>query len=78
MIQFESIDVSTFLRDYWQKKPLVIRQALPGFINPLTADELAGLALEEGVESRLVFETPEKAPFWHLRRGPFQEDDFAT
>lgn len=78
MIHFETIDVKTFLSDYWQKKPLVIRKALPGFINPLTGDELAGLALEEGVESRMVFETPEQAPFWHLKTGPFREDDFAT
>lgn len=78
MIYFETIDETTFLKDYWQKKPLVIRQALPGFINPLTADELAGLALEEGVESRMVFETPQQAPFWQLKNGPFTEDDFAT
>lgn len=34
-----------FLRDYWQKKPLVIRQAFPGFTCPVSQDELAGLAL---------------------------------
>ena len=39
-----------FLREYWQRKPLLIRQALPGFQSPLTPDELAGLALEEEVE----------------------------
>lgn len=78
MVHFETIDVKTFLRDYWQKKPLVIRNALPGFINPLTADELAGLALEEGVESRMVFETPKQAPFWQLKNGPFNDDDFAN
>ena len=78
MVHFETIDVHTFLTEYWQKKPLVIRQALPDFINPLTADELAGLALEEGVESRMVFETPETAPYWQLKNGPFDEDCFAT
>ena len=78
MVHFETIDVRTFLRDYWQKKPLVIRNALPGFINPLTADELAGLALEEGVESRMVFETPEQAPYWQLKNGPFVDDDFTS
>lgn len=78
MIHFGTIDVKTFLRDYWQKKPLIIRNALPGFINPLTADELAGLALEEGVESRMVFETPKIAPHWQLKTGPFTEDDFTT
>ncbi len=78
MIHFQSIDVKTFLNEYWQKKPLLIRQALPGFINPLSADELAGLAMEEDVESRIVFETPEKTPHWQLKRGPFVEADFAT
>ncbi len=45
----------------------MIRQALPNFINPLSADELAGLALEEDVESRMVFETVGKAPHWQLK-----------
>lgn len=65
-----------FLRDYWQKKPLLIRQAFPDFESPLSADELAGLSLEEEVESRIVLEqgtTP-----WELRHGPFTEDDYRT
>jgi hypothetical protein len=40
-----------FLRDYWQKKPLLVRQAFPDFESPIDPDELAGLALEEEVES---------------------------
>ena len=78
MIHFQTIDIKTFLNEYWQKKPLVIRQALPNFINPLSADELAGLSLEDDVESRIVFETPDIAPFWQLRPGPFVEADFAA
>lgn len=77
MVHFQSIDAKTFLSEYWQKKPLVIRQALPGFINLLSADELAGLAMDEDIESRLVFETPNKAPAWQLKRGPFVEADFS-
>ncbi|MCO7522333.1 MULTISPECIES: cupin domain-containing protein [unclassified Pseudomonas] len=64
-----------FLRDYWQKKPLLVRQAFPDFVSPIDADELAGLALEEEVESRLVLEHGERP--WELRRGPFAEDAFA-
>ncbi|PAU54561.1 ribosomal protein uL16 3-hydroxylase [Pseudomonas indica] len=64
-----------FLRDYWQQKPLLIRQALPGFESPITPDELAGLSLEEEVESRLVIEHGERP--WELRRGPFAEDTFS-
>lgn len=63
-----------FLRDYWQKKPLLIRQAFPGFESPLSADELAGLSLEEEVESRLILE--HGATPWELRRGPFTEQDY--
>lgn len=65
-----------FLRDYWQKKPLLIRQAFAGFQNPLEPDELAGLALEEEIESRIVLE--HGAHPWELRRGPFAEDAFST
>ncbi|WP_194788416.1 cupin domain-containing protein [Pseudomonas sp. UFMG81] len=64
-----------FLRDYWQKKPLLVRQAFPDFVSPIDGDELAGLALEEEVESRLVLEHGERP--WELRRGPFAEDAFS-
>jgi 50S ribosomal protein L16 3-hydroxylase len=64
-----------FLRDYWQKKPLLVRQAITGFESPISPDELAGLALEEEIESRLVIEHGERP--WELRRGPFAEDAFA-
>ena len=70
------ITAREFLRDYWQKKPLLIRQAIPDFECPIDADELAGLALEEEVESRLVIEHGERP--WELRRGPFAEDAFST
>lgn len=63
-----------FLRDYWQKKPLLVRQAMPDFESPISPDELAGLALEEEVESRLVIEHGERP--WELQRGPFNEDTF--
>lgn len=63
-----------FLRDYWQKKPLLVRLAIPDFESPISPDELAGLALEEEVESRLVIEHGERP--WELQRGPFNEDTF--
>ena len=65
-----------FLRDYWQKKPLLIRQAFTDFENPISPDELAGLSLEEEVESRIVLEHGERP--WEMRRGPFAEDAFST
>lgn len=68
------ISADEFLRDYWQKKPLLVRQALPGFESPLEPDELAGLSLEESVESRIVLEHG-KTP-WEMRRGPFTEETY--
>ncbi|MCH8497573.1 MAG: cupin domain-containing protein [Marinobacter sp.] len=67
--------VATFLRDYWQKKPLVIRGAFPGFECPVSPDELAGLACEEAVESRLVIELEDGKP-WQLHNGPFSPQRF--
>ncbi|MDB4806741.1 cupin domain-containing protein [Pseudomonadales bacterium] len=68
------IPLSTFLADYWQKKPLLIRKALPTDISPISADELAGLACEEHVESRLIIQNGEQ---WNLQIGPFDEKTFA-
>lgn len=71
-----NISATEFLRDYWQKKPLLIRNAFPGFESPLDPDELAGLALEEEVESRIALEDPANGA-WELRHGPFAEDAFS-
>lgn len=68
------ISAEEFLRDYWQKKPLLVRQAIPDFKSPLDPDELAGLALEEMIESRIVVEHGDNP--WELRRGPFKEEAF--
>lgn len=64
-----------FLDSYWQKKPLTVRGALPDFRSPLSPNELAGLACEPGVESRLVLKQGGAYP-WQLRHGPFDEEDF--
>ncbi|MFB1033896.1 MAG: cupin domain-containing protein, partial [Sinobacterium sp.] len=47
-----TISREEFLADYWQKKPLLIRNAIADFQPPIDADDLAGMALEEEVESR--------------------------
>ena len=67
------LNIDNFLTEYWQKKPLLIRNAIPGFIPPLNANELAGLAMEEDVESRII-ET--QADGWGLSHGPFHESDY--
>lgn len=66
-----------FLDEYWQTAPLLVRDALPDFQSPISPEELAGLACEEGVESRLILEKGGEYP-WELRHGPFSQEDFLT
>lgn len=77
MWQLDNFDTKDFLANYWQKKPLLIRQALPGFQSVLSPEELAGLACEEGVHSRLVIEKDAATP-WQLSYGPFKDEDFTS
>lgn len=77
-----------FLAEYWQKKPLLIRQAWPNFTPLLSAQELAGLSLEQGIESRILIEQqalpsfkkdqPEQKELepWVLKKGPFDEQTY--
>lgn len=71
------LDAAEFLRDYWQKKPLIIRQAFPDMESPVSPDELAGLACEPSVESRIVIEDDDGKP-WQLENGPFEADRFQS
>lgn len=66
-------DTELFLRDYWQKRPLLIRNPWDQWHNPLDPDELAGLACEEGVESRLIVREGERLA---LETGPLPEERF--
>ena len=61
-----------FMRRHWQKKPLLVRQAIPGFCAPLGRSQLFALAVEEGVESRAVIRHGRD---WSLKRGPFGKRD---
>ena len=64
-----------FLRDYWHKRPLLIRNAFPGFETPVQPEDLAGLACEEGVLARMI-SLDRASGAWDVRTGPFQEEDF--
>jgi 50S ribosomal protein L16 3-hydroxylase len=72
---FLGMPVEEFLHDYWQKKPLLIRQAFPDFKAPLAPEDLAGLACEESALSRLV-QYDRKHDAWRVRTGPFPENEF--
>ena len=64
-----------FLAEFWQKKPLLVRNAFPGFASPLEPEDLAGLACEEMALSRII--SHERATDrYTLRTGPFAEEEF--
>ena len=64
-----NITPAEFLRDYWHKKPLLIRQAIPGFKPLLTLDALAAMARQNHVESRLITNVDGQ---WDMRHGPLE------
>ena len=70
----QNFDIDQFLRTYWQKKPLLIRNAFRDWHNPLEPDELAGLACEEEIESRLICQTDAG---WEMEQGPLAEERLA-
>ncbi len=63
-----------FMRRYWQKKPLLVRGAIPGFQPLLSRPELFELAAHEEVESRLIVRR--SAQDWTLKHGPFNKSSF--
>lgn len=65
---------SQFLAEYWQKKPLLIRQAIPNFKGLLSANELAGLSGDDDVQARFIKQSKGK---WQVLNGPFDADFFS-
>ncbi|MDH5446459.1 MAG: cupin domain-containing protein [Gammaproteobacteria bacterium] len=68
--------LTDFLKDYWQQKPLLIHTAVVNYVSPISADEMAGLACEQEVESRIILERDGDHP-WQCLHGPFEESQFA-
>jgi len=64
------LTAAEFLRDHWQKKPLLIRQAIPSFQPPLSRDALFDLVKRDDVESRLITHVRSK---WKMDHGPFEQ-----
>lgn len=67
------LTVNEFLRDYWQKKPLLIRQAFPAFCGLLDSQQLIALACTEDVQARLV---KQQRGQFELQQAPFEPEDF--
>ncbi|NMP32407.1 cupin domain-containing protein [Thalassotalea sp. M1531] len=70
-INWGDLTPELFLKEYWQKKPLLIKAGFNSFQDPITADQLAGLAMEQEIESRIIaHDNNEK---WQVSHGPFEE-----
>lgn len=68
-----------FLAEYWQKKPLLIKQGLPQLIGMFEPDDMLGLALEEDAAARLLTQAatkPDNQPQWKVKKSPLTEADF--
>jgi len=68
-LDLNQMSQNEFLTQYWQKKPVVIRQGFKNFIDPISMDEFAGIAMEETVQSRLVSKQGDQ---WQAEFGPFE------
>lgn len=70
MMTVLNLDIPAFLRDYWQKKPCVLRNALPDFVDFIDEHELAGLAMEPELDSRVISKQEQG---WSIQQGPFED-----
>ncbi|MGE5465914.1 MAG: JmjC domain-containing protein [Ignavibacteria bacterium] len=70
---FGGMPVEQFLSEYWQKKPLLVRNAIPGFKGLLSRDECLDLSCDEDAESRFVSQAGGR---WTIEHGPFTRERF--
>ena len=71
-LDLSPLTIDQFLSEYWQKKPLLIKNAFTDFVDPLSANELAGLASESNIESRIISKNKKS---WQAESGPFSDYD---
>lgn len=74
-----TITPEQFLSDYWQKKPLLIKQGLPQLIGMFEPEDILGLAIDEDATARLLTQAASKQegqPQWQLKKNPLTEADF--
>lgn len=70
------ITAEQFLNEYWQKKPLLVRNAMPEIINILEPDDVKELALEETVSARLIKQKDKDPNQWSVKSSPLIKGDF--
>ena len=66
----KDITPEIFLRDYWQKKPLLIKNGLPSLVGMFEPTDVLDLAIEEGVSARLITQKDEDNNQWTLKNSP--------
>lgn len=74
-LKINALTHAEFLEEYWQKKPLLIKGGFANFEDPIEPEELAGLAMEDDIESRLITNHDEK---WESHHGPFEDFSLLT
>src|SRR5512140_802530 len=67
------LSVAGFMKRYWQREPLLVRQAFPAFRDPLSPREVMALAGREEAQSRLVVRSGKR---WSLEEGPIAPSAF--
>ena len=75
----QNITAEQFMADYWQKKPLLIKQGLPQLIAMFEPEDMLGLAIEEEASARLLTQAttkPVNEPQWQVKKSPLTETDF--
>jgi len=68
------LSATRFLSQFWQRKPLLVRNAIPDFKGVVQAPELLALSLRDDVEARLVCR---RRGAWHMQQGPFSRTQLA-
>ena len=67
-------NAETFLKNYWQQKPVVIKHFFDNFVDPIDENDLAGLAQESEVDARIISNVKGS---WHVEQGPITDFDKA-
>ncbi|HBH33060.1 MAG TPA: ribosomal oxygenase, partial [Psychrobacter sp.] len=73
----DNLTPEQFLAEYWQKKPLLIKQGLPQIKDMFEPDDILGLSLDEAATSRLITQNnTDNGDQWQLQQSPLSEDMF--
>lgn len=70
------ITAEQFLSEYWQKKPLLVRNAMPEIASLLEPNDVMELALEEHVTARLIKQKDRDPNQWSVKSSPLLKADF--